>query len=119
MTVSMERQIRQAGRSDGEQREHEEPEQTGQQASVAQRVVVLAPKVKQQHAGDDQQRPVAVDVNRVDDVLEQFGTGHGAAGSIPPRRPRGSARPASSDAAFSSARSTRPSVTARTPKYVR
>jgi hypothetical protein len=72
------RQPGQPRRGDGEQREDQEPEQPGQQAGVAQRVVVLGAKVEQQDARDDQDGPVAIDVDRVGDRLEHIRAGHDA-----------------------------------------
>jgi hypothetical protein len=66
--------------------------------------------VEEQHAADDQQRPVPPDVDGVDRVDQRA-----AADDDALRR----GLPIEIEAAFASARSTRPSVNARTPKYVR
>jgi hypothetical protein len=65
-------QQRQAGQPRGrhrEEREHEQTQRPGEQADVAQRVVLLAAIAVEQKARADQHRPVPVDVDRVDHVL--------------------------------------------------
>jgi hypothetical protein len=50
---------------DGEQREDDQPDGARDQAHVAQQVVLARPVAEQQHSGEQQQWPVAEDVDPV------------------------------------------------------
>jgi hypothetical protein len=79
-----ERKIGEARRRDREQREDDEPHEAGDQAGVAEQVV-LAPAIpEQQNARDHQHRPVAVDVDAGGEVGEGMRADHGALDRVLP-----------------------------------